>query len=333
MGTSPFFGGQPRSQPPAQVPDSPGEETSRQSGAGFRISGERLRLMADADDGKLSTQLSDSSAKFAQSALKAQHDDRPVFLLHAATALEQLAKAVLARRHPSLIVTSNDFESLLHACGERKHAGSAPRSADRLSVILGSTSARPGRAGTARLFLPGPVVTSPDSGEAASACWSCTRRNVDSVLGVDCPRVFRFELCRGPARYARSWASRRDGRRWWTGAPDGSRWTARLSDQHSHSPPDKLGWRGEKTPWLVRKSYRGRIAVTARRIDRPSPVRFGHVYGQHLRKLIFSSDDGNPPLHGYYALPSDTLFRSTGCYAFQIRGRGFTEHLVVRAVG
>jgi len=52
-----------------------------------------------------------------------------VFLLHAATALEHLAKAVLAARHASLIVATNDFESLLHACGESGFArGSRTRS-------------------------------------------------------------------------------------------------------------------------------------------------------------------------------------------------------------
>jgi hypothetical protein len=75
-------------------------------------------LVAEQDDNQLSKQLADSSAAFARSALRAQHDDHRVFLLHAATAIEHLAKAILARRHPSLIVASNDFESLLHACGE-----------------------------------------------------------------------------------------------------------------------------------------------------------------------------------------------------------------------
>lgn len=73
--------------------------------------------------------------------------------------------------------------------------------------------------------------------------------------------------------------------------------------------------------------------MTASRIDRPGQVRFGHTYGQHLRKLTFTRDDRNPPVHGYYGLPSDTLFRSTGCYAFRVTGRGFKEHLVILVVG
>jgi hypothetical protein len=86
-----------------------------------------LRVAPPDDDNQLSAQLAESSARFARSALQAQHDDHRVFLLHAATALEHLAKAVLARRHPSLIAASNDFESLLHACGEST-AARRPRS-------------------------------------------------------------------------------------------------------------------------------------------------------------------------------------------------------------
>jgi predicted transcriptional regulator len=66
-----------------------------------------------------------------------------VFLLHAATALEHLAKAVLAARHPSLIVATNDFESLLHACGE---SGFARRPRAKMRTIgAGEAVARAGR--------------------------------------------------------------------------------------------------------------------------------------------------------------------------------------------
>jgi hypothetical protein len=73
----------------------------------------------------LSVRLTDSSSEFAVSALAAMSDGKPsVFLLHAATALEHLAKAVLASRHPSLIaVASKDnFESLLMLVGEGQRA-------------------------------------------------------------------------------------------------------------------------------------------------------------------------------------------------------------------
>jgi hypothetical protein len=66
--------------------------------------------------------LRESSASFAQSALRAFLDeDGSVFLLHAATALEQLAKSFLASVHASLIA-GNDFDSLLHACEQSSHA-------------------------------------------------------------------------------------------------------------------------------------------------------------------------------------------------------------------
>lgn len=95
---------------------------------------------------------------------------------------------------------------------------------------------------------------------------------------------------------------------------------------------DKLGWRGQKTPWLARTNYRGPIVVTAKRIDGVGPVRFARVYGQHLRKLVFNRDDRNRPIHGYYPLPSATLFRSTGCYTFHISGSSFKERLLVRVI-
>jgi hypothetical protein len=100
----------------------------------------------------------------------------------------------------------------------------------------------------------------------------------------------------------------------------------------ARSPTDKLGWRGQKTPWLVRMTYRGPLTITARRIDRPGQVRFALGYGQHLRKLAYPHDDYARPDHGFYGLPSTTLFRSAGCYAFHLAGRSFTERIVVRVV-
>ena len=100
----------------------------------------------------------------------------------------------------------------------------------------------------------------------------------------------------------------------------------------AQSLPDKLGWRGQKTPWLVRKSYSGPLTITASWIDRPGQVRFAIGYGEHLRTLAYRRDDQARPSHDYYALPSTTLFRSTGCYAFHLTGRSFAERLVVRVV-
>jgi hypothetical protein len=67
-----------------------------------------------------------SAAKFAQSALRARLDsDSMVYLLHASTGLELLAKGYLASLHGSLIA-AGDFDSLLHGCGQSKHARTTP---------------------------------------------------------------------------------------------------------------------------------------------------------------------------------------------------------------
>lgn len=86
--------------------------------------------MIAGEDDDLSARLARSSSEFAVSALAAMSDGKhSVFLLHAATALEHLAKAVLAARHPSLIaVASKDnFESLLLLVGETKVANPAAK--------------------------------------------------------------------------------------------------------------------------------------------------------------------------------------------------------------
>jgi hypothetical protein len=63
-----------------------------------------------------------SACDFAQSALQAHlADQQAVFLLHAATSLEHLAKAHLASVHPSLIA-ANDFNSLLQLCDHPAHS-------------------------------------------------------------------------------------------------------------------------------------------------------------------------------------------------------------------
>jgi hypothetical protein len=73
-------------------------------------------------EASIDEELRASATRFAQSALRAFLGDEPtVFLLHAATALEQLAKGFLASIHGSL-VAANDFDSLLHACGQSTHA-------------------------------------------------------------------------------------------------------------------------------------------------------------------------------------------------------------------
>ena len=144
-----------RSAPPAPSESSAGRVS--RPGPGVANAAPTLRhwiCVVSPDQNQLKAQLSGSSATFARSALQAQHDDHRVFLLHAATALEHLAKAVLAARHPSLIVATNDFESLLHACGESAVAR-RPRSKMR-TINAADAIARAAR------FVPTVEALAPD---------------------------------------------------------------------------------------------------------------------------------------------------------------------------
>jgi hypothetical protein len=99
------------------------------------------------------------------------------------------------------------------------------------------------------------------------------------------------------------------------------------------SQPDELGYRGEKTPWLVRDTYRGSLLIRGRKLDGTSRIRFAKGYGDHLTELSWSTvDQGKNHYHGWYGLPSATLVRQLGCYGFQIDGTSFSEHIIVRVV-
>lgn len=89
---------------------------------------------------EFSTQLRTSAGHFARSALQAlPTGGDEVFALHAGTAVEHLAKALLADKHPALIA-ANDFESLLHACGEEAVAtGSVMRTINVTESIKRAT--------------------------------------------------------------------------------------------------------------------------------------------------------------------------------------------------
>jgi hypothetical protein len=90
------------------------------------------RLM---NENTLSDELCSAAASFAQSSLKARLDgESMVYLLHAATALELLAKSFLASIHGSLIA-ADDFDSLLHGCSQSRHARK-PRSRMRTITIV-----------------------------------------------------------------------------------------------------------------------------------------------------------------------------------------------------
>src|SRR5687767_6794457 len=97
------------------------DDSSNPSGAHSNPLGPRASASAGSP---LALELHKAAADFASSSLRAYlAGDRAVFLLHAATALEQLSKAFLASIHGSL-VAGNDFDSLLHVCGHPARARS-----------------------------------------------------------------------------------------------------------------------------------------------------------------------------------------------------------------
>jgi hypothetical protein len=102
----------------------------------------------------------------------------------------------------------------------------------------------------------------------------------------------------------------------------------------SQSARDALGWRGQKTPWAIDRSYDGPLLVRGARIDGRGSLRFAYGYGEHRRELSWPSgaDQGQPADPRFRFLASLTLFRGAGCYAFQVDGTTFSEVVVVRAV-
>jgi hypothetical protein len=100
----------------------------------------------------------------------------------------------------------------------------------------------------------------------------------------------------------------------------------------SQSVPDSAGWRGQKTPWLVTRAYRGPLLIRGRRLDGPTGVRFAVGYGDHRTHLYWSRVPRRNRVAGYFGIPSSVLVRTSGCYGFQIDGSSFTERLVLRVV-
>jgi hypothetical protein len=95
---------------------------------------------------------------------------------------------------------------------------------------------------------------------------------------------------------------------------------------------DAKGWRGQKTPWLVPLAYGGPVLVRGTRIDHLGPVRFAKGFGQHLIELRYAAGESNGTAAGHRFLASASLFRSAGCYAFQVDGRSFSRVIVMRVV-
>jgi hypothetical protein len=105
----------------------------------------------------------------------------------------------------------------------------------------------------------------------------------------------------------------------------------------SQSIPDRQGWLGQKTPWLVPASYRGALLIRGARIDAPGAISFAKGFGDHLTELRYRTGESNGArdritgLPGRYRfLASAASFRAAGCYAFQIDGTSFSSVIVMR---
>lgn len=103
----------------------------------------------------------------------------------------------------------------------------------------------------------------------------------------------------------------------------------------AQSATDSFGWRSQKTPWQIARTYNGPILIRGARIDRPGSVRFAEGDGQHLRDLRFASGANYALPHHldqWRLLPFATLFRTKGCYAFQVDGTTFSHIVTMRVV-
>jgi hypothetical protein len=100
--------------------------------------------------------------------------------------------------------------------------------------------------------------------------------------------------------------------------------------QVSEAYRDAKGWVGQKTPWLVERRYGGPMLVRGARLDEDGPVRFAKGYGQYLAELRFVAGEHNSLNGTFRGLASTTLFRSPGCYGFQVDGTSFSRVIVMQ---
>lgn len=95
-------------------------------------------------------------------------------------------------------------------------------------------------------------------------------------------------------------------------------------------PSDTPGWFAFKSNWIVAPSYQGPIIVRAKRIDGPGRVAL--LGGAAPGPLVVPP---GPTINDYSrtrTAPVGTYVAGPGCFAFQVDGNGFSEHIVVNAV-
>ena len=96
------------------------------------------------------------------------------------------------------------------------------------------------------------------------------------------------------------------------------------------------GWQLAKTPLYGDPEYAGPILLRGGRIDGDGDIRFDipSFVGDHLPKHLFYPAEerrGEEANLGRWFTVFNTAVDSAGCYAYQIDGAGFTEHIVFEA--
>lgn len=81
-----------------------------------------------------------------------------------------------------------------------------------------------------------------------------------------------------------------------------------------------------KTLWAIDPDYDGSVHIQGRGIDPVQKIAFGYD-GRALTELEFHAEETDRWRYG----PSDTILPGPGCYAFDVRGEGFSDVIVFQA--
>ena len=95
------------------------------------------------------------------------------------------------------------------------------------------------------------------------------------------------------------------------------------------------GWFALQTIWFAKPGYHGPFAVRAARLGAKGPIevqpgRTGLTPGSG--SLFIPAGPTAAFADGYRTQPGSTWVKSPGCYAWQVRGRGFSESIAFQAM-
>lgn len=96
------------------------------------------------------------------------------------------------------------------------------------------------------------------------------------------------------------------------------------------APVGRSGWFALKTHFVSMPRYRGPLLVRARRLDGAGQAALG-ARPPHDAPLVVPPGSSANDARGWRDFPYPTFVRSSGCYAWQLDGRSFSEVVVLRA--